>query len=111
MNDCIFCKIAAKKIPSDIVYEDPDVIAFCDIAPQAPCHFIVIPRKHYPTLEGMDAQLMGKLLYAAHQIAQDESLLPQGYRIVINNGDHGGQSVFHLHLHLLGGRHLGWPPG
>jgi histidine triad (HIT) family protein len=111
--DCLFCKIAAKKIPSKIVYEDEDLFAFEDISPQAPTHILLCPRKHFVSLDdaaGEDQAVIGKLHLVAAQIARERKLL-DGYRTVFNNGAGAGQSVFHLHLHLLGGRRFRWPPG
>jgi histidine triad (HIT) family protein len=111
--DCLFCKIAAKKIPSKIVYEDPDLFAFEDISPQAPTHILICPRKHFASLNEAtteDQGLLGKLQLVAAQLGRERSLL-EGYRTVVNNGTGAGQSVFHLHLHLLGGRQFRWPPG
>jgi histidine triad (HIT) family protein len=111
--DCIFCKIAAKQIPAKLAYDDADVFAFDDIGPQAPTHLLICPRKHIESLdatsEGEEA-LLGKLLTVAVKLARERGLTA-GYRTVINNGEHGGQSVAHLHLHLLGGRSMRWPPG
>jgi len=114
MSDTLFSKIAAGDIPADIVYQDEDVVAFRDIGPQAPTHVLVIPRKPIPTindLEPGDAELVGKLFLAAKKIALDEGIAEAGYRTVINCNAAGGQSVYHLHLHLLGGRIMQWPPG
>ena len=114
MSDTLFSKIAAGEIPADIVYEDEDVVAFRDIGPQAPTHILVIPRKPIPTinhLEPEDAELVGKLFLAAKKIAADEGIAEAGYRTVINCNAAAGQSVYHLHLHLLGGRPMQWPPG
>ncbi len=111
--NCLFCKIAAKKIPSKIVYEDSDIFAFEDISPQAPTHVLVCPRKHLASLNEATAEdqaLIGKLHLVAAQLARERNLL-EGYRTVFNNGPGAGQSVFHLHLHLLGGRQFRWPPG
>jgi len=111
--DCLFCKIAEKKIPSKIVYEDPDVFAFEDIGPQAPTHILICPRKHLESLTEAtpeDQAILGKLQLVAAQLARERNLL-EGYRTVLNNGRGAGQSVFHLHLHLLGGRTFRWPPG
>ena len=110
---CVFCKIAAKQIPSKIVYEDADLFAFEDISPQAPTHILVCPRKHVVSLHEATAEdeaLLGKLQLVAAQLARERNLL-DGYRTVLNNGRGAGQSVFHLHLHLLGGRQFRWPPG
>ena len=111
--DCLFCKIAAKKISSKIIYEDPDIFAFEDISPQAPTHILICPRKHLESLTDAtqeDQALLGKLQLVAAQLARERNLLA-GYRTVLNNGTGAGQSVFHLHLHLLGGRNFRWPPG
>jgi histidine triad (HIT) family protein len=111
--NCLFCKIGAKQIPSKIVYEDDDVFAFEDISPQAPTHILICPRKHFAALHDAqhpDQAVLGKLQMVAAKLATERDLL-SGYRTVINNGSGAGQSVFHLHLHLLGGRHLRWPPG
>ena len=112
-EDCLFCKIAEKKIPSKIVYEDPELFAFEDISPQAPTHILICPRKHFRSLTEADVQdqaLLGKLQLVAAKLARERNLL-EGYRTVLNNGRGAGQSVFHLHLHLLGGRQFRWPPG
>jgi histidine triad (HIT) family protein len=111
--NCLFCKIGAKKIPAKLVYEDDDVFAFEDINPQAPTHILICPRRHFAALhdaEPGDQSLLGKLQLVAANLATERNLLP-GYRTVVNNGSGAGQSVFHLHLHLLGGRHFRWPPG
>jgi len=113
MDDCLFCKIGARKIPSKIVYEDDRIFAFEDINPQAPTHILICPRKHVISLTDAtaeDVSLLGHTLLVAAQIARDRKLL-EGYRTVLNNGAGAGQSVFHLHLHLLGGRTFRWPPG
>jgi len=112
-DDCLFCKIAAKKIPSKTVYEDDEIFAFEDISPQAPSHILLIPRKHFVSLDDATAEdqaVIGKLHLVAAQLARERNLLA-GYRTVLNNGAGAGQSVFHLHLHLLGGRQFRWPPG
>lgn len=112
-NDTIFGKIARKEIPADIVYEDNLAIAFKDVNPQAPVHILVIPKQPIAKLadaESKDHALMGHLLLTAKRVAEQVGLT-NGYRIVINNGDDGGQTVYHLHLHILGGRAMGWPPG
>ncbi len=114
MSDTLFGKIAAGEIQADIVYEDEDVVAFRDIGPQAPTHVLVIPRKPIPTindLEAGDAELVGKLFLAAKKIAEQEGIAEAGYRAVINCNAAAGQTVYHLHLHLLGGRPMQWPPG
>jgi histidine triad (HIT) family protein len=114
LQDCIFCRIVAKEVASDIVYEDDEVVAFRDINPQAPVHVLVIPRKHIPTLNDAtpeDQPLLGKLLLVAQQLAQKLQVADGGYRLVLNVNRGAGQSVFHIHLHLLGGRVFHWPPG
>lgn len=112
MNNCPFCKIAAGELPAAIVHRSPDVIAFRDIHPQAPTHILIVPIKHLVSVDDVqaeDVQLMGRLIATAKDIARDLGL--RGYRLVINTGREAGQSVFHLHVHLLGGRALHWPPG
>jgi histidine triad (HIT) family protein len=111
--DCLFCKIAAKQIPSKIVYEDPEIFAFEDISPQAPTHILICPRKHFSSLDEAkteDQAVIGKMHLIAAGLARERNLL-DGYRTIFNNGRGAGQSVFHLHLHLLGGRVFRWPPG
>jgi len=113
MSDTIFGKIIRKEIPAEIVYEDDLVLAFKDIVPQAPVHILVIPKKPLPQLsaaESEDHALMGHLLLTAKRVAEQAGL-DNGYRLVINNGPDGGQTVYHLHLHILGGREMRWPPG
>ncbi len=113
MENCVFCKIGQKKIPSKIVYEDERIFAFEDINPQAPTHILICPHKHLASLTeaaAEDAALLGEILLTGAQIARERKLL-EGYRTVFNNGTGAGQSVFHLHLHLLGGRTFRWPPG
>ncbi len=113
MTDTIFSKIIRREIPADIVYEDDLCLAFKDIAPQAPVHILVIPKKPIPNLADatpQDHALMGHLLLKVKQVAE-EAGLEKGYRVVINTGDDGGQTVHHLHLHILGGRQMQWPPG
>jgi histidine triad (HIT) family protein len=113
MIDCLFCKIGKKEIPSKLVYEDADIFAFEDISPQAPSHVLICPRKHLLSLTeatAEDAALLGKLQLVAAKLAVEHKLT-DGYRTVFNNGRGAGQSVFHLHLHLLGGRDFRWPPG
>jgi histidine triad (HIT) family protein len=109
MMDCIFCKIIAGQIPSDVVYTDDKVIAFKDINPQAPVHLLLIPREHIATLNDITEQqtmLIGHMLQVARQLAKQNGITAKGYRVVINCGPHGGQVVQHLHMHLLGGREL-----
>ncbi|WP_035987363.1 histidine triad nucleotide-binding protein [Leptolyngbya sp. KIOST-1] len=113
-GDTIFGKIIRKEIPANIVYEDDLCLAFTDITPQAPTHILVIPKQPIPKLADAtseDKELLGHLLFTVKQIADQVGLTENGYRVVINTGDDGGQTVYHLHLHLLGGRSLGWPPG
>ncbi len=112
MPDCLFCKIAAGKIPSKKVYEDERIFAFEDIAPKAPTHILVIPKKHiarFADVAAEDAPLVGEVATRAAAIARERGL--SDFRLVANNGEGAGQSVFHLHFHLLGGRRMGWPPG
>lgn len=114
-SDCIFCKIASRAIAAPLLHDDPEIVAFADINPQAPTHILVIPRTHVRDLpelveRGLTA-VGGRLLTVASQVAAAAGLGENGYRLVVNTGAHGGQSVFHLHVHILGGRHLGWPPG
>ena len=114
MSDCIFCKIVARTIPVTLVYQDDVVVAFDDINPQAPTHTLVIPRKHVTSiaeLEDLDGGLIGCLVLAGNKIAKLKGIADSGYRFIINTGSNGGQTVFHLHLHVLGGRHMTWPPG
>ena len=113
-EDCIFCKIASKEIPSDIVYEDDTVIAFKDINPQAPTHFVLIPKKHIATVLSLtheDQELIGHMFLVAASLAREQQIAQDGFRVVTNCNKDGGQTVFHLHMHLLGGRSLTWPPG
>ena len=110
---CLFCKIVEGAIPSIPVYQDDLSYAFADIHPQAPVHILIIPRRHWSSLDSTgteDRDILGHLLNTAAAIAKEKGLA-KGYRVVINTGEDGGQTVEHLHLHLLGGRHLGWPPG
>ena len=112
-DDCLFCKIVTGDIPADKVYEDEHLLAFRDINPAAPVHILVIPKKHLTSVahaESSDESLLGKLLLTANNIAKEQGL-DQGFRYIINTGKQGGQTVFHLHLHILGGRPLVWPPG
>ena len=111
-DNCLFCKIINGDIPSDKLYEDDDVFVFRDIAPQAPVHFLVIPKKHISgpcEVAEADEQLMGKLIRVADRVAGQEGV--SHYRLVFNNGEEAGQTVFHIHMHVLGGRNLSWPPG
>jgi histidine triad (HIT) family protein len=109
---CLFCRIVAKEIPAKIVAETADCVAFRDVNPQAPVHILIVPRKHVPSLnEVTDATIVGKLAQLAKDLAQREGLAERGYRLVINTNADAGQTVFHLHMHLLGGRKMSWPPG
>jgi len=111
--DCLFCKIINKEIPAEIIYEDEHVIAFNDISPQAPTHALIIPRKHIATLNDVqaeDAALVGHMVKTAATIAKQLGFDENGYRTVFNCNPHGGQTVYHIHLHLLGGKPMGWPP-
>ena len=113
-HDCIFCKIAAKDIPVNAVYEDEHVIAFPDINPVAPVHILVIPKKHIAhilDISEADAPLLGHILSVIPKIAEKNSLEADGFRLVANTKDNGGQTVYHLHFHILGGRRMSWPPG
>jgi len=113
MSDCIFCRIARGEAPANILYQDDDVTAFRDLHPQAPVHILIVPNRHIAGVAQVapeDAALLGKLLVVARRLAEQEGIV-NGYRLVVNNGLQAGQSVFHLHVHLLGGRQLGWPPG
>ena len=112
--DCLFCKIAEKKIPSQVVYEDDEILAFRDVNPVAPVHILVIPKKHMDslaTLSDEDEQLTGRMLGIVRDIAAEQGLNAGGWRVVVNTGHRAGQSVKHLHFHILGGRDLSWPPG
>ncbi|KAK1176303.1 histidine triad nucleotide-binding protein 1-like [Acipenser oxyrinchus oxyrinchus] len=112
-EDTLFSKIIRKEIPAKIFYEDEQCIAFHDIAPQAPTHFLVVPRKPIAQLskaEEADAALLGHLMIVAKKCAEEMGL-SKGYRLVLNDGPHGGQEVYHIHIHVLGGRQMGWPPG
>jgi histidine triad (HIT) family protein len=114
MSDCLFCKIATGEIPSEKVFENDLMVGFRDIQPQAPIHIVIIPKKHIETTNDLtenDSELLSQMLLACRQIASDEGLAESGYRIVINCNKDGGQSVYHLHLHVLGGRRMSWPPG
>lgn len=111
---CLFCKIVNKEIPARILFEDEDLVAFHDVNPVAPIHVLVIPKQHIVGIgqaESEHATVIGKLIVAARRVAEMSGLENSGYRVVVNNGPHAGQSVFHLHVHVLGGRPLAWPPG
>jgi histidine triad (HIT) family protein len=114
IEDCLFCKIVKGNIPCDKVFEDEEVFAFKDIDPKAPEHILIIPKKHIDrisSLEDKDKDLIGSMILAANRIAGERGLNKKGFRIVINCGEAAGQEVFHVHMHLLGGRHFSWPPG
>lgn len=111
---CLFCRLVQREIPADIVYENDDVLAFRDLHPQAPVHVLVIPKQHVTSVDASsdeDTLLLGKVLRGARQVAHDLGVADRGYRLVTNNGEDAGQSVFHLHVHVLAGRPLAWPPG
>lgn len=114
MEDCLFCKIVAGQIPAKIIYQDEDVISFVDINPKAPQHVLVIPRRHISSMTDLtaaDGPLLASIFMATTKIAQQLGVAESGFRFVANVGPDSGQSVFHLHFHLLGGRRLAWPPG
>jgi histidine triad (HIT) family protein len=114
MSDTIFTKIIRREIPADIVFEDDEVLAFRDINPQAPIHVLIVPKRAIATLNDLtpvDAELVGRMFLAAKRVAGDLGIAESGYRVVLNCNRDGGQDVFHVHLHLLGGRTMGWPPG
>ena len=114
MADCLFCRIAAGQIPAKIVYQDEDLVAFRDINPQAPMHVLVIPRRHVATLNDLTPQedrLVGEMVRRAAALAREEGYADRGYRTVFNCNAEAGQTVFHIHLHVLGGRKFAWPPG
>jgi histidine triad (HIT) family protein len=111
---CLFCKIARREVPSDVVLETHDILAFKDVRPVAPVHALVIPKKHLTSLGDVgieDTELLGRLLFCAHEVADKLGLAASGYRVVLNTGRDGGQSVPHLHAHVMGGRAMAWPPG
>jgi len=114
MEDCLFCKIVHKKIPADIVFEDNKILAFKDINPQAPVHLLIIPKKHITTtndLKLIHKELIGEIFLTAKSLAGKLNIAENGYRTVFNCNKQGGQAVYHIHLHLLGGRQMNWPPG
>jgi len=114
MNDCLFCGIIDGKIKADVVYRDEAVVAFKDIVPRAPVHILIIPRKHIANVSefaASDSTVAGAILLAAAHLAEQFGVAESGYRIVVNSGADAGQTVFHLHFHLLGGRRMSWPPG
>ena len=113
-DKCIFCKIIKEEIPCKKIFEDDEIFAFFDINPAAPVHFLVIPKRHIPNIveaEAADTNLLGRLIFKARELAIEQGCGENGFRLVINCKSHGGQTVDHLHIHVLGGRHLGWPPG
>ena len=113
-SDCIFCKVARGEAPAKVVYEDGDLLAFKDINPQAPVHILIIPKRHIPNLAALEAgdeALVGKIHALAKTLAREHSMVQCGFRVVVNSGPDAGESVPHLHFHLLGGRRMGWPPG
>ena len=112
--DCLFCKIIQREISGTIVYEDDDVLAFKDVMPQAPVHLLVVPKKHYAKITDFqepDQDLIGKIILAANQLAKENNIDEEGFRLVANCNEKGGQTVSHVHFHLLGGRQMDWPPG
>ncbi len=114
MSDCLFCKIVEKKIPAKLVYEDEHTLAFDDINPQAPVHTLVIPKRHVASIQDLgesDHTLLARVLLTCTRVAREKGLAAPGFRLVANTGRDGGQTVFHLHFHVMGGRHMGWPPG
>lgn len=113
-SGCIFCRISEGELPAEMVHEEAELVAFRDLNPQAPVHVLVVPRRHVSSLDGLgdaDESLAGKLLLAVRSIARSEGLADDGFRVVVNSGERAGQTVDHLHFHLLGGRRLTWPPG
>jgi len=114
MSDDLFLKIIDREIPADIVYESDELLAFRDISPQAPTHILIIPKQHIATVNDLEeghAELVGKMFLLAAELARKEGFSDDGYRLVMNCGNQGGQAVYHIHLHLLGGRQMEWPPG
>ncbi|MBA3535669.1 MAG: histidine triad nucleotide-binding protein [Tatlockia sp.] len=112
--DCLFCKIACGDIPSKVAFEDPDIIVIHDIKPQAPIHMLVLPKQHIATINNVDnknEQLLGRMILTAKIMAKAEKISEDGYRLVFNVNSSGGQDVYHIHLHILGGRQMTWPPG
>lgn len=112
--DCIFCRIVAHQLPADIVYQDESLTAFRDIRPQAPVHILIVPNQHLDSISDIGPEhfeLLGRMFTVANQLAAQEGIAETGYRLVTNRGEQSGQSVYHLHLHLLGGRWMRWPPG
>jgi histidine triad (HIT) family protein len=113
-EDCVFCQIIEKRIASDMIYEDDDLVAFKDIDPKAPTHILIVPKKHISRIvevDDEDAPLLGKMIVLAKDIAKENNFHENGFRITLNDGRDGGQTIFHIHMHLLSGRRLMWPPG
>jgi histidine triad (HIT) family protein len=111
-TECLFCRIVRREIPAGIVHETEDVIAFRDINPQAPVHVVIVPKTHVPSLDrAMDGAMLGKMALAAAEVARSKGIAEDGYRTVMNTNAAAGQTVFHIHMHLLGGRKMDWPPG
>ena len=114
MSDCLFCRIIAKKTPAKIIYDEEDVTAFEDVNPQAPVHTLIVPKKHLSTtldITEEDNELIGRLFMVANRVAMEKGIAERGFRLVMNTNPGAGQSVYHIHLHLLGGRPMHWPPG
>ncbi|MDF0676827.1 MAG: histidine triad nucleotide-binding protein [Nitrospira sp.] len=114
MSDCLFCRVVTKTIPAKVVHEDDQTLAFDDIHPQAPVHTLVIPKRHVASIQDLgesDQALLAQLLLTCRKVANDKGLADSGFRLVANTGRNGGQTVFHLHFHVMGGRHMAWPPG
>lgn len=114
MEDCIFCKIANKEVPAELLFEDDHIVAFNDINPQAPIHIILIPREHYASLNEIPddkKSILSHILLKARQVAREKGIAEKGYRVVLNTARDSGQEVLHIHFHLLGGRRMHWPPG
>jgi histidine triad (HIT) family protein len=114
MSDCLFCGIVEGRVKGEIVYRDESIVAFKDIRPQAPVHLLIVPRMHVATildLEAGDAAVVGQIFLVSAKLAREQGIADSGFRIVVNSGADAGQSVFHVHFHLLGGRHFRWPPG
>ncbi|KTD19704.1 histidine triad nucleotide-binding protein [Legionella londiniensis] len=112
--DCLFCKIIGGDIPAKVIFENSEIMAFRDIKPQAPTHVLVVPKKHIATIADADTgdeRLLGQMILAAKKIANEEGLTEKGYRLIFNVNSYGGQEIYHIHLHLLGGRQMTWPPG
>lgn len=111
MKGCVFCRIVNRELPAEILYEDDEIAALRDVNPQAPVHVLVIPKKHLATVEDADSGIAGKLIAKATELAKTLGISEKGYRLVINCREHAGQSVNHLHVHIMGGRWFSWPPG